>query len=285
MSRILLAACLALVPFLTGCLGSTVLLRESDTPDAVAPEQARAARVGRFSPGPSGMVPNRFDAECERFSAIAVQQETDVWCWAACAQMIHKYYGRDVPQAEIAEKIHKRNADGSVNVQSAGLDEIVVALNFDLKERWDQYQAQRLENIGAGKGGSVRTDLASYINSYIDQYAINSDDLVSELQSNTPLVIGLSASDTSLGHACVVTGATYGIVTPSLFDQWVQKSQSVFGRYPKAYCLDEIHYVDPWDGQHKSLSGSEFKQRVDFMVSKRQARDILEQRLKAIQFH
>lgn len=273
---------------LAGCGGSSVLIRSDSTPPAITTQQAQAARVGRIDPADrqTGEAANRFDADCERLEAIEVQQETNVWCWAACAEMIHRYYGRKISQTEIAEKIHKRNTDtNQINVSTAVPDEIIVALNYDLKDRWDEIQEQHKQRIAQGKGGSIRTDLSGYVNSYLDQYSINSDDLVTEIQQNTPLVIGLSGADGSgSGHACVVTGVTYGVVTPSAFDEWISKGKSLFGRYPKNFCIDEVRYIDPWDGQHKSITGADFKERVDFMISKRQAREILEQRLRVLRF-
>jgi len=56
------------------------------------------AIAGCCHPGRSAMLP----VECRA-------QETDMWCWAACGEMIMEYKGRDVTQCDEAQKSSGRD--------------------------------------------------------------------------------------------------------------------------------------------------------------------------------
>jgi hypothetical protein len=47
-----------------------------------------------------------------------IHQRTGVWCWAACCQMVHKYYGNDIEQCDIVKMIYGSSCCESSSVQN-----------------------------------------------------------------------------------------------------------------------------------------------------------------------
>ena len=48
------------------------------------------------------------------------------------------------------------------------------------------------------------------------------------------------------------------------------------------YRLAEVEYVDPMDGKRYKLNAQGFKNRVDFIITKERAREILDRQLGAV---
>jgi len=228
-------------------------------------------------------------AECPKFEMVASQQKTGVWCWAASAEMIHRYHGRrDIDQAAIAAKIHGVGEDGSPKVQAASYREVMIALNPDLKvdplermrERWGQQ----------GQHG-VNVDLNAYLGSVIERNSFNTDDLVHELQKRQPVVIGMGKDPRfNGGHAMVIYGVTY----QSSGNEGVRKlldgnNSSQAGSGSRLFGVHEfeiksVKVMDPWTGEPTEISGTDLAAGMDFAVSQTQARKVLEDEMRALNF-
>lgn len=97
------------------------------------------------------------------------------WCWAACIEMVFKYYGLRVPQAEIV-----RQAWGRIVNLPGQPQQILNSLNRD----WIDARGRRFRVYG-------------------DIYTARPDTAAQDLSDDKPLIIG------TMGHAMVLTSLTY----------------------------------------------------------------------------
>jgi hypothetical protein len=120
-------------------------------------------------------------AECEAgidsslVHVAAQEQDFSNWCWAACIEMVFRYYGCRVPQERIV-----RDAWGSPDNYPGGPQEILESLN----RRWIDEE---------GKGFVVAGDVLS----------ANVVTAAQDLAQDMPLIIG------TMGHAMVLTSLRY----------------------------------------------------------------------------
>ncbi|MEM9372072.1 MAG: papain-like cysteine protease family protein [Planctomycetota bacterium] len=200
-----LAGMLIGVILLTGCgTGTPVIppqirIADENTPDKeyevpVSAERGEVARIG----------PNQFKASCKGFVPIgvAIDQRTPVWCWAACAEMVHNYHGNEeVSQHEIATRIEGRfesdltEQEREEQAKAAGYDEILLALASG-SERPEIRDAAKYLALKATDGGAS-FDLGGLAESQIKRNLVNSDMLIGELLSGEPVVVGLRNFDTA----------------------------------------------------------------------------------------
>lgn len=116
------------------------------------------------------------DSSVLHVTAAAVRgQHMDQWCWAACIEMIFRYYGYVVPQERIV-----RSTWGQIYNMPADSNTILMNLN----RAWrDDY----------GRQFSVQGD----------SYSANVLTAAHDLSNNMPLIIG------TMGHAMVLTSMVY----------------------------------------------------------------------------
>lgn len=243
------------------------------------------------------------------FPHRAVTQETPVWCWAACAEMVLSHYGVEESQVEIAGRIHGLDPDDELRVEAASRYEIVCALaevTGDARIPFDQVWAgfvdsfervdpERIDDL------DVRVDEASATTAAARTWlAAQSLDLA-ELRglAQHPAVVGLrDAPDEELGHAYVLYAARFA---PIVENETGRKLGSVFGDVfgvshteeaadtqelldnplaasllPADAVLHEVDLVDPYTGESVTLSGEEFAERVDFLLTRRAALEQIE---------
>lgn len=269
------------------------------------------------------IAPNRFETRCEGFASVAAKQRTGVWCWAACAEMVHAYKGNPMSQEEIAARIHGAGEPGASEAeraeaaQAASYDEIIRALVPEIPPQAQREAKVALDAVLSDRDLDIDTE--SYLGSHIQRRTVNSDILVDDLLHGEPLVVGLrflpdrngaggpesaSAADAPdapdapvMGHAYVVygvdfarraavvpdeanngaTGFTGGLLQKiGLSRDEADEYQQWLGRVPYKYDLIAVHLLDPWVGEAVTMEAAEFARRVDFMISGREAREILE---------
>jgi flagellar biosynthesis regulator FlaF len=243
-------------------------------------------------------------AECPNFKNVAVKQQTPVWCWAASAEMVHKYYGNnDVTQEALAQQITNVSGTDAKKAKAAGLQEIMVALNPDFRERVTQRSADLLTaRAQTGDDSMPRFDAVDFALGQMAPWSATSDDLIDAISTQNPAIVGLRGEGQSMGHAVVVYATSY---EPIPDDAGKKAGASIFGavlkevgarngvredqvdasgiaRGPAKYKLSEIEYIDPMDGKRYRLNAEGFKNRVDFIMTKPRARDILERQLIAV---
>lgn len=245
---------------------------------------------------------NEFEAACEGIVARASEKQAEpVWCWAACAEMIHKHYGHSISQKALAERIHGATEQG-VRVDAATYHEIMRALNPDL----DTDAVGRLTEI-LFKDGKVAAQVRpwGYLASFGQRmFAVNSDVMIHELQQNNPVVVVLTEDpDAPMEHAYVLYRASYSVENPQIWGRklaqlgdkakemnidvlpsdWNWQEDLEASVRPKFYGLRWVELIDPYDGQSVRLDGASFRDRVRFMISKKRARGILELEIDAVE--
>lgn len=240
---------------------------------------------------------DRVRAECPNFKDVSVKQQTPVWCWAASAEMVHKYYGNDdITQEKLAAEITNASKDDPDNVRAAGLQEIMLALNPDYREKIAKHGGEVLLS------GNAEFDAIDFAIGQTAPWSATSDDLVDAVSTQNPAIVGLRGSNQSMGHAVVVYATSYvpvktdegtkaannffGEILKSVGEEHgVRRDQSEalgVGKGPAKYVLHEIEYIDPMDGKRYKLNAEGFKNRVDFIVTKQRSREILDRQMNAV---
>ena len=246
---------------------------------ALQPQQAAArqaaANNGRGAVQTLGN--DRYRAACTDFVALAAeQQRTDVWCWAACVQMVNKYNGVDVTQAEIASRIHGQATDANGNldpekVKRAGTTEIMLALNPEFQDDVNRQAGDAAVAAIRNRGKvSVDYDALGTGLAVFREKAYTDNDMIADVARGVPVVVGLKDLTGNTGHAYVVHATTYTATKGALP-----------GHY--TYALEAVEAVDPWEGKPVTIPANEFRQRCGFKISQARAREVLERHRNAVQ--
>ena len=167
------------------------------------------------------------------FEAVEDPQRTPVWCWAACASMIHKYNGQEISQEEIAKRIHGHDEGGELKVAAASRYEVYKALSpdsteFSFEEIWDAIGDQIEEETAAAleaheetgetpSGVELRTDPMVAVHAGLDRYFPVRSAPLAALKAEQPAVVGLEGEvEGAQGHLCVIVGAAWKEATETM---------------------------------------------------------------------
>lgn len=240
---------------------------------------------------------DRIESKLPDFKNVAVKQQTPVWCWAASAEMVHKYYGNtDITQDKLAEQITNVSKGDEGKARAAGLQEIMVALNPDYRERVAKRGGDVLLSGGA------QFDVIDFAIGQMAPWSATSDDLIDAITTQNPAIVGLRGAGQKMGHAVVVYATSY---VPLKSDEGSKAANAIFGEVlkgigeqngvrrdqaeamgvgkgPAKYKLHSVKYVDPMDGKTYELNAEGFRNRVDFIVTKQRSKEILDRQLSAV---
>ena len=109
---------------------------------------------------------------------IMTEQEMDMWCWAACIEMVLKYQGGSVTQQEIV-----RHAFGELVNKGANCYEITSTI-----DGWE---------LPNGRISASYADMP------------NCDEIVYSLANKYPLIVGLNIPGQDIGHAYVLSACYF----------------------------------------------------------------------------
>lgn len=181
----------------------------------------------------------------------------------------------------------------------SGVEQSVLDSDAWLEEKWNR---------------TVTFDRSRAVNAAFDKLAPRDSPIVEDLLAGHPAVVGLRESeDAPSGHAYVLFGAKYA---PRARSSWrlpaglgdvmvseatasllgPETSPDVLRRFrdlqtecerfgiksvdqfiqTSAYQIHEVELVDPWEGETITLSIEEFVPRVDFVITRSYARQVLE---------
>lgn len=133
-------------------------------------------RCGPFIPPGMQECEAGIDSSIAQVTAAAVGgQHKSQWCWAACIEMVFRYYDHEVPQ----ERIVKETWGGIVNLP--GQPGQILA---DLNRQWTDEDGEDFEVYG-------------------DVFSANPITAAQDLAQDMPLIIG------TMGHAMVLTSLQY----------------------------------------------------------------------------
>ena len=297
--------CLTLIPVLAGALLST-MPSDARTGGASSLAGERAGAPDRQA-DPQGQRRDRVETErkgkclvskLKGFTSMTSVQREPTWCWAACVQMVQRFNGIEASQAEIAERIHGVDADGSPMVRAATYYEILCALNPDIErspftELWKSLGSQALDSIDSIESLSLAIDRAAAIDLVIGTLLPSRDVPVEELRMGHPAIVGLRGQGIEEGHAYVLIGCRYKKRAPKLEDLAFgiikDKAQEAIGDElgknavdrvcesvePKPFHVKSVFLVDPYEGTIVRLKYKDFEKQVDFVISRERSRQIL----------
>lgn len=235
----------------------------------------------------------RWTAEIPGFTSHAAQQRHKDWCWAACAEMVHAHYrtrtpeGEPITQERIAQRVTGVGDPASEAARAASYYEIMWALNPDL----DYLGGERLAALAqrALEGGEIQFNGRSIVESYLQRTTLGVDTMIPALQQGHPVVAGLRhETKPDEGHAYVVYGAVYeknGAKTAirNLLNRIAPENRWAHERLVSdTYRLVAALAIDPQTRKAIEIPVEEFARRVDFMISRPQAREILEKEMSVV---
>ena len=129
----------------------------------------------------------------------------------------------------------------------------------------------------------VEFNVAKHIRGQLGElFPVNSDTIVQELQRRMPVVVVLrQGEDSTVNHACVLHSAGFAVESPNLAVQTLHNTLQgtvidPLGT-PRFFSLRWVEIIDPADGKSHRLTAEEFRDRVDFMISKERAAAIIKE--------
>lgn len=243
--------------FLCGC-ASPVNLPDNSLPQTrTTPMPVNGKHVTLIRRGP-----NQFEIQLKGIQSVAAKQRQFNWCWAACAEMLYRYYGANVSQEEIVEFMGKQTKPGE-NPQAAGELEMCLAMNPDLILEMARREKVQRESHRYAVSFTLNNLDQIYGNS-----SISSDVIVREISSGNPLVMGLHGGEWQDGHIVLVYGAEY-----SRFN--TEGKQAII-HHIRYFAIHKAFAIDPQPEDGKSqlieLNGMNLKDHMDFIIGKEEAR-------------
>jgi hypothetical protein len=138
-----------------------------------------------------------------RLPSISPQQ-TLLWCWAASAQSIFRYYGFEIDQVTIV-----RQTLGKVVYTSASAQMMIMMLNTQYTDKYGKKFKVRTPKI---YDGFSWLSANPYLMQNLRATVLTNNDIVTALSNGRPLMLGTST------HAVMLTAMGYylinGVVSP-----------------------------------------------------------------------
>ncbi|MEM8494980.1 MAG: papain-like cysteine protease family protein [Planctomycetota bacterium] len=272
--------CVALlggVVFCTGCSATSdfvkkvaaPLMGSGDDPDQKQlvkqstdeTDQAVLASSEIGLPKPANLsVSGSFEERFDDILSHRVSQKKPVWCWAACAEIIHRYHGRtDLDQETlVSDKVGW--VKKFMPVSTGSVFEIASALDPD---SYQDFERMASSLAVSGSGTDFDFDEKQLINdvlAYMKTVQPGGNKVVASLQQNEPAVLGLKMhAGAQMKHLVVLAGADYEIDDGQL-------------------AITTVYYVDPWtDSDAKAskkfesmqvMSWADFETNVDLVMTR-----------------
>lgn len=141
-----------------------------------------------------------YKAPCEAFInqnrlPVVSPQQTSLWCWAASAQSIFRYYGYEMEQSVIV----KQTLGNTYNI-SATAYMMIMMLNTKYTDRYGRKFRVRTPKI---YDGFSWLSANPYLLSNIGATPMNNNDIISALNNGRPLMMGTQT------HAVMLTAMSY----------------------------------------------------------------------------
>lgn len=252
----------------------------------------------------------RFDEDADHWVAEipgmtpVEQKDKQRWCWAACAEMIHARYGtrledgQPITQEVVAERITGTGEPNSPGARAASAYEIMWALNPDLPYAVpDRLREGALAALMSGQT-EWELDWRRFAESHVQRATVNIDMVVRSLRDGHPAVVGLlpakptgsddpHAPTQEVGHAYVVYGARYVKKGSAGWRQWLNavdpENRWLYDRVVSdEYDVRSVLLLNPMHGGREEMEAAEFLERIGFMYTRDEAREILLKELELL---
>lgn len=234
--------------------------------------------------------PNQFEVKCNQVRTIAAKQREHNWCWAACTEMLFRYYGADITQEELVKILGKEAKPGESS-QPAEQMELCIAMNPDLIPELNRREAiiQQSSNPNTIEINALSWNFVN-LGNVIDSFSeLPSDVAVQEISLANPLVMGYTPKVRSgEGHIVLIYGVEYSRLKPEGEAKY-RDFDPLFSLFSKQFAISKFLIIDPQPGpdgnQLTEMTADALKNeiKVDFMLGKAQARKKLVGYMKA--FH
>lgn len=191
------------------------------------------------------------------------QSDIDI-CWAAAAEMVHRFERNPISQDLLASKfVLPSDKTG----KAARPSQIVFALRPQLAEDY------------------IRD--SSFVLIPSPRAAVRTEDMIDWISEGSPIIAGIvrtTDEGVQYGHVYVVDGLVYHEVNDrSMFFNRGEKNindENFWTSRPYAeryYAISEVEMLDPWNGNGRTrMSGAEFAKSVGFVLSPIEAQKNLE---------
>lgn len=242
-----------------------------------------------------------YSVSLERFPSVARHQETDVWCWAACIQMIYLFRGESITQTAIVQRVAALAPGDDTNaapVRGALQWEVMEALcpreTAQLAQRPTQEFLTKLNTMaitppqrGKQQKIQVKVDTKQMLNS-LKSMNFDSKDLVESISRGMPVMVSIGHIKDSGAHMYVIYGVTY---TPTVDPMAIVAQGSAMSKHRGAapasgdnqtYVVKGIQVVDPWTAKTDKMDG-EFQARVVYMMSELSVKRTLTELSQSVQ--
>lgn len=286
-----------------------VIPTDEATPQSVAAANPQPVRVTSPQPAIVDPVGRGWKRVLLDIPLDRAAQDTPVWCWAACASMLHYFSGHpEQTQSEIATRIHGLAPDGGPREQAATRYEVMKALALDVVDQgFDAFFVEFENDLSVQfdkafatfmRSGSWDLGLDMDLNrnsltDLADIYVLSKQTrIVRELLDSRPVIAAMRESkDSTQGHIYLVAGAEYiHDIIPSRGD-----IADIFGRRKSNMLSDdrardnrtdykvcELILIDPWptragdadapqSASIRTISFSEFEDNLDWLMTREAA--------------
>jgi hypothetical protein len=285
---------LAVVSLSVGCASKPqVRLADAKTPALFAEAPPAQGRVDLQRTGEGDA--NEFAASCRNFPAVATRQKEPVWCWAACAEMVHRYNGNPMTQDEIATRVTSgKIGQDETAARAASEREIMFALNPEMRDAYADLVASRIMESLDRDAIVTKVYPSQYLKSGLERWSINSDEIVLSILKGEPVLIGLTPDgEGSFGHVYALYGITFSRRLPS----WMEKTTDAVtdidvgeyelkdfnvGATPIWFSIHSVDAIDPWTGRSETIPAERLKREIDFALNRDLARLILQEEMAAL---
>lgn len=269
-----LSALAALAYLTSGCedyvaRGLLRIQREPPTTECT-PLPLRSKRVRLLQTGV-----NLFDVELRNFEAVIVQQKEPLWCWAASAEMISRYIGSPRRQEDIVAHVDSQGL-GYFWDRGANESQIQLALAPEME---GEIVSKRARDLAAMQGRKN----AKIVFKGSHSHTTNGDDVVEDLSSGTPVLVGLAGGRWGGGHVVVAYGVNYSRRDPRGQAQYQVRRPGL--AIWSQFRLNSMKVIDPMpDGtdQRVELSAEELDTSVKFFLDHEAAVENLRRMLDAV---
>lgn len=141
-----------------------------------------------FPPSPETTYQSQYvGIRTQKFNYVASSQETQMWCWAACIEMVLRYHGVSINQKEIVARTFGTDVMGTPPPFGASLEIITANLNYS---------------------GIDRNRVSYMVRASLTPSMIPDELILSELAKEKPLIIAYGPNIYT-GHVVVLTAASY----------------------------------------------------------------------------
>jgi hypothetical protein len=233
---------------------------------------------------------NSYVAECRDFIRVkAKQPENSYWCWAASAEMVHRWEGRSNQTQEVIVERIKGSSDAGMQTDQAAAASYLEILHALAPEVQIDYPKAVANMVSVGFGWAKFRDLfptpeaAAF--AVVDIMVIDPDATIRDFAKGVPAIAVLKpAPGSNSAHAVVVYGVRYAYPDPNWIERNTSEIKAVASKMWGGFRIPgdaktafyAVRIMDPEKDEPVQMGAEEFFDRLDHLVTRDKAKGILE---------